>query len=123
MKMRLAKGRLVVTEEISREEVWKRLIQLVGGDSCWMRPYFRIVPINTDHLKANIKLERHGSMGGKYPCELTVWDPANKRFAIKMLPPPNKKELQGFFKEYDFTVNQYMGGKTFIDVQGVQLKV
>jgi hypothetical protein len=112
-KTREAKGRLVISEEISREEAWERLTEMLGGRwrNCWLLPYVNFEPINTDSLKANIRLEAEVGTHAKYPCELTVWDVENKRFAIKIMYHPT------YFIEYDFSINYFMNGATFIDAR------
>jgi hypothetical protein len=112
MKTRAGSGRYVILEEISREEAFERLTKMLGGGwHSWLLPYVNFVPINTDRLQANIRLEAEGSAHGRYPCELTVWDVENKRFVLKIMYDDSA------YSEYDFSVNWFMGGETFIDLR------
>jgi hypothetical protein len=112
-KIRAARGRFIISEEISREEVWERLTEtLTGVDKYWLIPYIKFRPINTERLAANIKLEAEEQAGGRYPCELSVWDADNKRFVLKIMH--NEPD---YFTEYDFSVNHFMKGEKYVDLR------
>ncbi|HEV3470524.1 MAG TPA: hypothetical protein VG148_14470 [Pyrinomonadaceae bacterium] len=113
MRVRAAKGRFTASEEISREAAWGRLTEMLGGGwrNCWLIPYVNFEPINTDRLRANVRLEAETALHGKYPCELTAWDEENKRFSLKIMYHPE------YFTEYEFAVNEFMNGGTFIDAR------
>jgi hypothetical protein len=110
-KMRTARGRFTISEEISRDEAWERLTGMLKGKGCWLLPYLNFEPVNTDSLRANVRLEAEGSSHTKYPSELTVWDVEKKRFVFKIMYGKNS------FTEYDFSVNYFMNGGTFIDAR------